>query len=124
MWTPWRRKRKREIFEFRDGAGRLRRIDPMVAWRRMMADPELNAEEHFSDLGMVDKPELQLAAAEITAAAARRIFGLVPLSDDDASSVTDGEAAAILLDYLAWMELQKKSTSPSPTLPPAMAPTS
>lgn len=125
MWLPWRRKNKREIFEFRDGAGKLRRIDPMVAYRRLTSDPQLNAEEHFGILESESSPpEMLIEASTIAAAAARRIFGLAEFSDTDPASVTDNEAKAILIDFVVWVDAQKKSASPSPTLPPAMAPAS
>jgi len=123
MWLPWRRKNRRAIFEFRDGAGKLRRVDPLVAWRRMMSDPELNVDDHFDMLNHAD-PTLALKASPIVAGAARRIFGLTEFTDSDPASVTDAEATAVLLSYLDWMADQKKSANPSPTCSPVMAPAS
>lgn len=120
MWLPWRRKDKRAIFEFRDGAGTLRRVDPLVAWRKMVTDPELNVEDHFDMLRHAD-PLVALKASPIVAGAARRIFGLAEFSQDNPASVTDSEATQILLSYIEWWAGQKKSTSPSPTSQPAMA---
>lgn len=115
MWLPFRRKNKRAIFHYRDGAG-PRSIDPLVAWRRLRCEPEM--EMHFTALQTEtplreDEHLVNDAAADL-ADAACRIFDLKPYSPDEPSSVIESEAMAILYSFIEWMALQKKSTNPTP----------
>lgn len=115
MWLPWRRKSKREIFEFRDGAGMLRRVDPLVVYNGLFTDEELRPEDHFAMLEPDAPEELQRKAQPVVARAARRLFGLASFSDDQETGVTDGEAIGTLISFVEWMSGQKKSTNTQPT---------
>lgn len=116
MWLPRfiRRiatRRRREIFHYRDGL-RQRRIDPLVAWRRMQADHELDPSIHFPQLAHAD-PKLSDEAMAIVASASRRIFGLTSL-DDSPEGVTEREAVEVLVDFINWGEALKKNTNTPP----------
>lgn len=127
MWLPWKRRKKkvgggqdRNIFEFRDGAGGVCRIDPLAAWARFIEDPQLDASIHFDQLGC-DDAKLQAEATKIVAAAARRIFQLPEFSSDNPASLTNGEVTELLWTFFDWVERQKKTTDGNPISPQPMA---
>lgn len=128
MWLPWKRKPKRGIFEYRDGTGAIRSIDPLVAWRALREDEELDPTIHFDMMAVESTAPEDVAMADdaqaTVVAATRRAFGLTAYSPDNHAGLTEQETLGVLWSFLAWIEAQKKSIGLSPTLPQPTAPAS
>lgn len=104
----WKRPKAREIFAYFDGA-KKRFVDPIVAYRALKDDPKFKLELHPA---LVDTGDVE--AIGITAAAVRSAFGVKAL---DAGGLTEQECIVLLLDFFAWADEKKNSTSGPVTLP-------
>ena len=123
MWLPWKKKKRprnsrggecdRNIFEFRDGAGNVCRIDPLAAWCRFVEDSQLDPTIHFDQLGC-DDAKMQAEATRIVAGAARRVFLLPEFASSDPASLTNDEVNQLLWTFIDWVEAQKKTTGGHP----------
>ena len=107
-WFDFWRRPKREIFPYFDGK-KKRRIDPIVAYRALKDDPKFNLELHPA---LVDEGDVE--AIGITAAAIRSAFGV---KDYAAGGLAEQECVVLLLDFFAWADEKKNSTSGPVTLP-------
>jgi hypothetical protein len=111
--AEWWRNRRRCIFQYHDGF-RWRRCDPVAAGNRLeeacpeyagllasLADDPRKAPPGPLRQSLVDQ---QRSAARDLANVARRVFGLLPLSEVGTGGVTDAEAVGVIARYLNFME--------------------
>lgn len=110
----WLFNRNRAIFRYWDGR-KLRRIDPMVVYRRLDSHPDFDWETTPVE---VDAPSDAIAgpALAATAEAVREAFE-IPVYDGK-RGLTEGELTNLLIDYVEWLNALKKNTSEPPTSPP------
>jgi hypothetical protein len=116
----------RELFVYWDGQ-KQRRIDPLVAWRRMMADPECNFAQDFQVAmnpakkdgtpfypdALVDEAEQRLLRLT------RETFDVTAWAENEAG-LTVAETIDLLGDFLRFRVELKKKRSTSPTLSPSL----
>ena len=114
----WKRK-KRELFCFRDGEGRKRHLDPMATLRAIQADDEYRPDVHtvLSDAGDSEATEVILCCAE-------RCFGVKRYSASTGKGMTELEILALFASFYDYIASLKKNTSTSPTSPPSTDATS
>jgi hypothetical protein len=114
----WRRDRRRGLFVFREGR-RVRRVDPLAAFRAIHNDEEYHVE---------NTPRLMEAgddeAMAITTRMLGRAFGVSLYDETTGEGMTQGEALAMFQSFLWYIEDLKKNISPSPTSPESSVATS
>ena len=109
----------RAIFQYWDGNA-ARAIDPMVAYRGLVAHPKFNAETH---LALADAGDLEAIA--IVVEATRDTFGVKPfrnwkgdhLGEMQTEGLTETETVELLASFFAYCDSVKKNTSRSQTFP-------
>lgn len=101
------RRRRRDIFQFWDGR-RIRRIDPLVAWRVMWQHPTCNVSD---DLNAADNGDFEAQARAL--AMTRDMFGVQAWSEDSPGLTVD-ETYSLLCDFLDYMGRKKKAPGSSP----------
>jgi len=104
--------RQRAIFSFWDGA-RLKRVDPLVVHRAMWSHPTCRIEADFKAADNGDNE-----AFDRIIAMTREIFGVSAWSEET-EGLTIGETRALLLEFLAYVDVKKKAPE---SLPPASPP--
>lgn len=116
-----RRERQRAIFRYWDGT-RERGADPAVVYRALVSHPTFDWETHPVLIDTGDKDALA-----ITLGAIREVFGVVAWAEDNdgrSTGLTDWETIDLLIQFNWYLGGLKKSTSPTPTLPPPTEPQS
>lgn len=106
--------RRRNVFEFWDGS-RKRRIDPMVAIRRIKEHPEF---DWATTPKLIDSTvdAYAMEAYALTADAVCKAFG-VKLFDGE-TGLTEAECVALLTQFVSWLTVTKKKVSSSPISSP------
>ena len=113
------RDRGREIYRYHDGR-RWRRADPLAVYRALKAHPEFDwdADPAVAELEWKIPEEKDFTSWRKSVDAARDVFG-VPRFED--GGLTESELSGLLVDFTAYLGVQKKSGNPPPTSPPATA---
>jgi hypothetical protein len=111
----WFNNRNRAIFRFWDGQ-RIRRIDPLLAYRRLDTHPEFDWSTHPE---MIDGDDERLSseATEITARAVCEVFGVRPF--DGSRGLTEQECIGLLIQFVQYLTALKKNGNTSPTSVPS-----
>lgn len=109
------RNRRRAIFVYWDGL-RIRRIDPIAAFRALKTHPTFDPDTHLAlaDLGDLD-------AIKVTLEATRDVFGITAFTDKTGGLIDD-ETLALIGDFFEYLASLKKSGRPSPTSSASTAP--
>jgi len=106
---------QRNTFRYWDG-GKLRAIDPMVAYRG------LSSFEGFDwDKDPIRTERGDDAALSRTVAATRTVFGIATYSESSTGGLTEDESLGLLISFVEYMIEQKKNGSRLPILPASMA---
>src|SRR5688572_5596938 len=103
-----RRLAKRGIYRFWDGET-WRYADPLRIWQGLFLHPTLNLERDlpFVDTGV--EPQTSNTLGAISEA-----FGVQRFDSATKRGLTAWEIVDLVDTFFAWLELQKKSTSPGP----------
>lgn len=106
LFQRWRIKREsnlRLIFCFDDGAGNLRRIDPIVACNQLAEDPEY-LPRHVDEARLGDRQSLAICGN-----AANRAFGVCDVADGPAG-MTLADRLALMIRFNDYLWALKKNT--------------
>lgn len=116
------RERRRAIFCYWDGA-RRRRIDPLIAYRKLTTHPRFDPESHLT---LIDADTVSpvgpgrefalnaaLEAFDITLDATREVFGVSEWSEDR-PGLTQAETRDLLKSFLIYCIDLKKNGSDTP----------
>lgn len=114
----WVERRRKAVFVFWDGF-RTRRIDPMVAYRRLRAHPEFDWSTTPKMLEVPDEKE-RLDAMRLIAVAVRDAFE-VPAMDGEGNGLTESTCVQLLSRFTAWIAVLAKKRDDSQTLRRPMA---
>lgn len=107
---------ERGLFRYYNGV-RWRVVCPITAWNCLFRSQTFSFEKHIP---MLQIAEERLEAAQATAEAVREAFDIPDLNDGGLSTL---QCVTLLNDFLAWMEVQKKNSNPTPISPtPTIAP--
>lgn len=112
----WYINRTRAIFQYWDGR-RIRRIDPMAAFRALVAHPEFDWESHPD---LIDTGDDE--ATDITLGAVRDVFGVQAYKGELSAGLTEAETISLLTDFVVYVNALKKNINPSPISPPPTGP--
>lgn len=95
------RNRRRAIFVYWDGL-RIRRIDPIAAFRALKTHPTFDPDTHLAlaDLGDLD-------AIKVTLEATRDVFGITAFTDKTGGLIDD-ETLALIGDFFEYLASLKK----------------
>lgn len=117
--TRFRWRNRRQIFCYWDGQS-YRYIDPMVAYRGLVEDPEY----------LMDRTPLELQAAielgkekdaldlmRIMATACRRVFDVQPINSQTGAGLADSECVTLMTAFGLYLSALKKNISTPPTSP-------
>lgn len=115
-YRRWRRNRARNVFRFFDGR-RTRAVDPYAVYRF------LDCHDKFKWDHLQEVDEDDLAAADITIAAAREAFGL-PCYGEGKDELTAAEVLDIVRDFGEFATNAKKKYDRGSTSSPRMDGTS
>jgi hypothetical protein len=115
MMFSWLRRRRGHdgLFRYLDGEKTIY-ADPIQIWYALLNDPELRMDEHVPALDSADPTECREATV-ICTNAARRVFGLAPVTRDG-KGVSDLDALDVLSDYVSFCSALKKNGRVWPTL--------
>lgn len=112
LFSWFRRERKRQIFTFWDG-NRLRRIDPMVVWEKLVEHPTFVEERHVT-AALRGEPE----AVRIVVATVCDVFGVREWSEGRGGLLRN-ECFDLLSSFYDYLDALKKNTVEHATsLPP------
>lgn len=100
------------IFEFHDGT-RNRKCDVWKALMKIQAEIPLEVVLSGGSDGAGNAKLID---------AFRRAIGVSEWTEENESGMTDGRALQVLQEFIAFVDAEKKSTEPTPTLPPSTAP--
>lgn len=119
-WLSSRRESGRDIFQYWDGS-RKRGIDPLTAYRALLAHPTFDWEVHPGLIDAIDSDDSQtrvmaIEASEITVQAVRDVFGVVPWTDTT-PGLTEAEMIGLLIGFVDYLVGVKKNSSPTLTSP-------
>lgn len=109
-----RRRRSRDgLFRFHDGA-REREVDPIAVLMALEAHPKFRLDlDPRRALEDGDRDAMALMADAV-----RQAFGVPEFTQPGRSGLTVFECVELLAVFIAYIDLQKKSTSRPPTSPP------
>ena len=110
--------RRRDVYEYWDGET-VRAIDPLSAYRALLAHPVFDWDVHPALIDNMDAEEDSMrkeaiAASEVTTSAVRDVFGLKPWTDIR-PGLTEAETITVLIQFVDWLVGQKKNINPSLT---------
>ncbi len=120
----WRRRRdlrRRAIFRYWDGRA-FRAADPLAVYRKLATHSRFDWERHPKEIDAGDAE-----ATETTLAAVREVFRVTPFDTLKRTGLTEAETLTLLIDFVGYLGLLKKSIrlppiSRRPTVP-ASSPT-
>lgn len=116
----FRRHERRDIFAYWDGQSQ-RQIDPLVAWRALWEDPDVDPKLDFQLATGLDEQgravDYDPAAQDRVAALVRKIFDVQPWSEKTAG-LTVNETFQLLWSFLRYINELKKKRGPTPTSSP------
>jgi len=120
-----RREANRDIFRFWDGH-KVRGVDPLRAYRAMLAHPEFDWELHPTLIDQMDSDNagqrnIAIAASEVTIRAIRDVFGIRAWSNKS-RGLTEAETIALLVSFVEFLVGVKKNGNPTPISPEHMVP--
>lgn len=123
----FRRPDDREIFAYWDGA-KQRRIDPLVAWRKLWGDPDINLGDEYkvalnpiSEDGKQFYPDGMVAESEDRLLTLiRKTFDVQPWSESTPGLTID-ETLDLLAAFLQFRAALKKKRNPLPMPSPSSA---
>lgn len=107
-----RKRRRRHLFAWQDGTGRVRHADPIQVWQSLETDPEFDLESHGPLAAAGD-----IASQNICARAAIRAVGGSQFSETHPDGLTVMEGLELLVAFVDFVEGLKKNTGHSPTSP-------
>ena len=110
--------RRRDVYEYWDGE-EVRAIDPLAAYRALLAHPVFDWDVHPAMIDNMDSDDDSIrkeaiAASEVTTTAVRDVFGLKPWTDIQ-PGLTEAETITVLIQFVDWLVGQKKNINPSLT---------
>lgn len=108
----WIERRRKAVFVFWDGF-RTRRIDPMVAYRRLRTHPEFDWSSTPKMLEVPDEKE-RLDATRLIAVAVREAFEVPPM-DSEGNGLTESMCVQLLSRFTAWIAVLAKKRDDSQT---------
>lgn len=124
-WLSSRRESGRDIFQYWDGK-RKRGIDPLHAYRSLLAHPTFDWEVHPGLIDEIDSDDahtrnMAIEASEVTVQAVRDVFGVNPWTDNS-PGLTESEMIGLLIGFVDYLVGVKKNsshtrTTPEPTVP-------
>lgn len=122
MWSSIiRRASRRDIYRYWDGS-RWRARDPLVAWRAIWEDPDVDPKIDFElATGLNSRGEnveYNPESQDKVLAMIRRIFDVEQFSESHPRGLTINETFALLWDFLRYANSLKKKPSPTPTPSP------
>lgn len=103
--------RARLLFPYFDGT-KLRRIDPMRAWREIQADKVFNIQTMCDLVDKQEEPETTYCLDCLC-----RVFGVTRFDDATGGGLTDGQLLNLLVDFEDYLDRLQKKTRPGQTLP-------
>lgn len=103
----------RLLFRYWDGA-RDRKVDPIPAYRKLLADPEFDEERHLAEAKAGDED-----AYEICLRAVKRAFAIQDFSEENVGGLTELEKLALLGAFYAYFDQLKKNIETLSTAPPS-----
>ena len=112
--------RRRDVYEYWDGE-QVRAIDPLMAYRALLAHPKFDWDVHPAMIDNMDSEISEIrreavAASEVTCNAIRDVFGLSPWTENQ-PGLTESETIRVLVMFVDWLVGQKKNTSHSQISP-------
>lgn len=126
-WLSWKsRSQDRDIFRFWDGKDN-RGIDPLWAYRALLAHPDFDWEVHPGLIDQMDSDDrslrdLAVQASELTVQAVKDVFGVRSWTNE-APGLTESEMIGLLIGFVDYLVGVKKNTNHLPISPQHLEPT-
>ena len=120
MFAFLRRDSRRDIFQYWDGS-KYRRCDPLVAWRALWEDPEVDPKLDFE---LATGLNAQGESVDYDPAAQDRVIGLIRKIFDvtawteTTAGLTVNETFALLWEFLRYVNAMKKKREQTPMQSP------
>lgn len=115
-WRGRRQQRRRAIFRYWDGRA-FRTADPLAVYRLLATHPKFDWERHPRE---IDEGDAE--ATDTTLSAVREVFGVQMFDAATRRGLTEAETLNLLIEFVNYLGLLKKSIRLPPILRRATGP--